>query len=451
MRIPKYLMTLSLLFAAKLSFAQHQPPMGTEELKQVISTTIKKNGQSIATYEKSYKILTEQARMEHTLARMTYDGSTQKFRLLTAEVVNQGRVQKVDFKEMTTAKMTDPKYGVQDLREVVVPLTRLQVGSTVNLSYQIIGEPVVSGVFDQVLGISNVVLAKDERYIFESLSPLSKVTVDFDDAYEMIESRKGSLYRIEVRPTAKAYAEVGKKQLVGSLFLTTGKSWPDLNKAVAPYYEKQLKQPLPPELLNIANEAKKKSTTKMQLEFIATEVSKIVAYSGQWNNKAGKYFPRSSIDVVKSGRGDCKDYSTTMTAILRKLDYQAYPALTTRMRSPEMLEQIPKIMQLPMAGIFNHAIVWMKDSAGVEWWVDPTNPMVIADVILDDILGSLGLILDGRSSVTLLPRENKIEAVMAVQQKISIDKANEISTVGSVELNPVSYNQMGMIERQLGP
>ena len=80
---------------------------------------------------------------------------------------------------------------------------------------------------------------------------------------------------------------------------------------------------------------------------------------------AGGYQARSPVEVITSGFGDCKDKSLLLTVILKRLGVESAVALTDIDEGRGLIDQVP------MLGVFDHAIVRIRLD-GESFWVDPT-------------------------------------------------------------------------------
>lgn len=76
--------------------------------------------------------------------------------------------------------------------------------------------------------------------------------------------------------------------------------------------------------------------------------------------------PREPAEVWQQRRGDCKDKSRLLVAILAALDIPAVPALVSA-GSGKRIADLP-----PSAGAFDHVIVQVRSDKGV-LWLDPTR------------------------------------------------------------------------------
>jgi len=330
-------------------------------------------------------------------------------------------------------------------------MNALQVGSEVHLKYELTEKPLLGNSFSQTLGISNNELADVEYYRVESDLPLNTYAENVGEFYSITKAKVDNKYIVQINPTKKAYLFEGDKIESAFVMVSNASSWKQLNELMAPPYQRAIEATLPPQFQKIANDAAQITDTKDQIEFVSREISKLVSYSSDWSEVSGVYFPQGHAKVLKNGKGDCKDYSTSMVAILRKLHLVAYPAVTFRSARYLGSERIKKMAELPSLQNFNHIIVWAKDKKGKIWWVDPTNPIVIADVLSADILGNYSLILDSVSNqASLLPERNAMPADLSLEQKISVQPDNSVIGLGTINMSLNMYNQIGMQERNQG-
>ncbi|MGZ6419092.1 MAG: transglutaminase domain-containing protein, partial [Pseudobdellovibrio sp.] len=372
------------------------------------------------------------------------------FKYIEAYSLKEGTKVTTSADNIQISDMQNSRLGLTDLKVVSMPIGYVQVNSIVHISYQVTENPFIAGMANSRFGMSNSHLAKEEKIIYESELPLNFVEIDFDQFYEAKYEIKNGIHRLEVKPTEKAYALERNEVSVGQVYVTTAQTWEQVNKAVSGNFKSVWNQKLPKELDKIADGAKKLNSTKEKIEYVAKAISQLIAYSGDWQSLKGKFVPQDFAKIMKSKRGDCKDYSSLMVAVLRKLNYEAYPALTSRnMRYPGK-EILTKLSKTPNTAVFNHAIVWMKDENNKELWLDPTNPLVLSDVISADILGNYALVLDGQSKdIKFLPEENAVKLDMQVVQSIKTT-GNLSEAKGELILNQSSYNYIGTIEKLYG-
>ena len=112
---------------------------------------------------------------------------------------------------------------------------------------------------------------------------------------------------------------------------------------------------------------------------------------------AGSYAPRRPDQVVRQGWGDCKDKAQLLVALLRRLDIDAWPALTDT-RESMAIDRVPPA---PLA--FNHVVVQARIGARI-YWLDPT---------IDHQGGTLANLapLPYRKALPLRPGQKRLEAI----------------------------------------
>lgn len=434
--------------------AEEDPALSDPGYKSDLSrrtTVIQADGSSVTTVEESFTITTAQGAMEKSHYTVQIPISAAQFKFIEANVQTGSArigVEPEDVQKSDTS--VNSNFVLYKVVKYVIPFPRVRVGSHLSLKYQLIQKPLIKGVFFGGAGISNQEFADFETQIFISEKPLHHLTRGFDDVYTLRESKDGGRSRLDILPTSKARLLVGRESKSGIALISTATSWKQINRAISSRYEATIREPLPQPFAAVVRQARKAPSSERKIELVADELHKLITYSGEWKTLESGLFPRPHTAVVKSARGDCKDYAVSMAAILRKLGFTAHVALTSRnpqMPSPEFIEKLAKFPSLN----FNHAIVWAKDPAGHAWWVDPTNPKVIAGVLAPDILGGVALVLDGKSdAVERLPLKNTTPSEIQIVQNVRAKPDDSVDVSARLTFNPVAYNGMGMIEATIG-
>lgn len=117
------------------------------------------------------------------------------------------------------------------------------------------------------------------------------------------------------------------------------------------------------------------------------------------------YIPFPLAKVEANGYGDCKDLSMLLVAMLRAGGIAAEPAFVMRgMDAPPLL--------MPTPGAANHVLV-RAVVGGATWWIDPTNPAFLPEVIPSDIQDRWAIVLgkDGKvrvDAIPLVPVDSKV-------------------------------------------
>ena len=420
-------------------------------LKSNMKTTITSNGRKIVFFENELTITSEIGRMELSLNRISFFGQPSQFRLVKAYSVTDQQVFPVKSQEISFSRVQNEKYGLTDLMQAEIPMSHLKVGSLVYYSYEILGDNTQTGFAEEVVTMTNQTLAKEEIYQFYSKKPIKSAFFNADNFFSYTEGKKNNFYFIEIRPTLMAYQAIGKQISTATLLMSTAPSWEAINKKLAPNYEKIAASVLPLEFKVVAKQAKSLTSAQAQIEFISREISKLITYSGDWRTDQKKIFPQTFNSLLMTRKGDCKDYASVMTAILRDIGFTAYPALI--MKSPSYIgeSKMQLMSKVPAQSMFNHALVWAKDGAGREWWVDPTNPFVFAETLSSDILGNYALVLDNqRKNIQFLPDKNLTAADSTIDQTLIISADNMVQSSGKIGFTESSYLSLAQIEKLAG-
>lgn len=420
-------------------------------LKSNMKTTITSSGRKTVFFENEMTVTSEIGRMELSLNRISFFGQPSQFRLVKAYSVTDQQVYPVKSQEVSFSRVQNEKYGLTDLMQAQIPMSHLKVGSLVYYSYEILGDNTQAGFAEEVVAMTNQTLAQEEIYQFYSKKPLKSAFFNTDGLFSYTEGKKNNFYFVEIRPTVMAYQTVGKQIGVATLLLSTAPSWEAINKKLAPQYEKIASSALPLEFKNISKQALSLTSSQAKIELISREISKLMTYSGDWRTDQKKYFPQTFSHLLMTRKGDCKDYASVMTAILRDVGFTAYPALI--MKSPSYIgeSKLQMMAKVPAQSMFNHALVWARDSTGREWWVDPTNPFVFAETLSNDILGNYALVLDNRSkNIQFLPDKNSTAADSTIDQTLTISADHMVQSSGKMGFTESSYLSLAQIEKLTG-
>lgn len=423
----------------------------TKSLKCIEVTDVKKDGTATTTSERVEKILTESGRTSMAIQRVHFSKSQHSFKLLEAYTLTDGKKTVVPADKVVVRAADKAENGISDIMEAVIPFERLSIGTEVHYRYQLVRAPGWGKIFSDIISINNSSLADEETYTYRSELPLLTADQNLESYYEVKKTESPGSYVVTLKPTPLAYGIVGVSLKQALLSVTTATNWNEITVLETPLFENELKKPLPEQYLKIANDSKALKTPKEVFDKVASELAKKITYSGDWRSVAGRVQPRPMDKVSTEGKGDCKDYTTAMVAILRSLGYQANPFLTFRSTGGLQYENAKKAAQTPNPSYFNHVIVHVKDKSGKNWWIDPTNPYVQSDVVSSDILGNFGLLLDGKSTdIAFLPEQNEKPADSTSQVTLKLLPDDSVEGTVSMNLTPGMYNQIGMVERLYG-
>ena len=127
---------------------------------------------------------------------------------------------------------------------------------------------------------------------------------------------------------------------------------------------------------------------RAQIAAIYAHVERTVGYLGI-EFGIGAYQPRAAETTLATGRGDCKDMTALMAALLAALDIEAWPALV-RPR-----EQGPFVEEHPSPGQFSHVVLYVPDPKG-DLWLDATAGLGTLGAIPAPLRGQPTLVVDGK-------------------------------------------------------
>ena len=146
----------------------------------------------------------------------------------------------------------------------------------------------------------------------------------------------------------------------------------------------------------------------------------------------GGYQPRTPVDVVSTGYGDCKDKTTLFVAAARFLGYRAYPVL---LNSSDRVER-----SLPSLTQFNHAIAVVERPDG-RIYTDLTADLVPFGELPDSDQGQFGLIVyaDGTSEQVTLP---------AAPPSANLNQTRMVGTLSPDGYLTATYEELGLGNRQ---
>lgn len=412
---------------------------------------IKKDGSSVLKVIIDYTVLTEKGRSDLSLYKVQYDNSNSRFNLKSAFSINGGVKTPVPISSIyyNSIKSTE-RSGLSNIGEAIIPFNNVVIGGKIFMEYQIQSQPYIDNIFSTIQTLAIDPNIKSQRYSFTSEIPLYFYEENLQPFY-LATKQTSPKYSVNIFSIQNSLTFEDVNKIRPTIFLTTLKNWQELQSAIAKKYLTKMKDTLPKKLLPIIATAKTMNSPNEKIDYVSKEINKLIAYSGNWTTISGKMFPQDINNLLLSGKGDCKDFSTLLAFILKNLGFEAHPALTFRSQVYKGEIALKKYANIPNTNFFNHAIVWAKDQTGKVWWIDPTNPFVQADVITGDILGNFALILDGKSKeVTFLPKKNEKPAEFYLEQTLTISKDNTVIGTGNVKMNASPYNTLAMVERLYG-
>tara|TARA_A100000171_G_C2130889_1_gene146639 strand:+ start:506 stop:2152 length:1647 start_codon:yes stop_codon:yes gene_type:complete len=403
---------------------------------------IDENGKTEETIEESYIILNEKGRSDIGTFNIIYNSSTEKHKVIEAKTIVEGKEYKVDKDKIVSKPISGNVNGFDTIQQVTISFPKVEIGAKIYLKTKVINHnPALNEhfAFDFYFG-SGVYLQK-ATIVLHSKIPLFIKKNDPHKALEVHQEKRGDLYIIKASNTKPLVTSL-TNEATNSIIMPSDQtfmevsslnSFESLGNLLVNGYEKSLKVPLMPSLDSIKKEAEKAKKTTDQINAVTSMVSSLIRYMGDWRSNEGRFQPRSLVEILRSGFGDCKDYSVVVGRILRAMGYDVNVALVWR-----GLPYLERGERLPSLSAFNHAMLKVVDKSGATYWIDPTNMVSMSNFIFPDISNRHALVLKpGKSTYEFIPAIKSSENVTKKFQYLAFFP-DYIGVRGNVELRGVS-------------
>ncbi len=395
----KLVCTIVIFFISSFSWARLQKPEEAShkylQINQYYRVDMTAQYESVSEFE--VEILNETGRREFGFYRFTYAPYLMKITSIEAYTRNQDRRYKVEKSSIEDKPVASAKDGFDNDNQVSVAFPNVQVGSVLYFKIKFETHTLSLENFFATIEyfgwrentVNQNLYIESEKEIFYNLSdPLDALAVEAKNEnkkYILNIYQKKPLF---INPVEEREAYMTRRS-VPHIEVSTEKKWTRENlKTMLDSYEKVVNSPLPERLESIYQEALKRTSDSDRLEYIIDQLQTHIRYLGDWRSIKGALVPRPLAEIANSGYGDCKDYSASLAAILRRLGYTSYVAWVYR---GDNLKFEPT--KLPSMRIHNHAITY-AEIKGKSHWFDATNNMVYIEEPLPDIAGRDALILN---------------------------------------------------------
>ncbi len=358
---------------------------------------IDKRGQYKSVSEFEVEILNETGRKEFGFYKFNYAPHLTKITQIEAYTKNENKIFKVEKDFIEDKPIASSKDGFDNDNQISVAFPNVQVGSI--LYFKVIYEThtlSLDNFFSTIEyfgwrenSIKQNIYFESEKELFYNVSdPLDSLTIESkkeNNIYFLNISQKKPIF---LNPIEEKDAYLTRRS-VPHVEISTEKEWSKkLLKPMIDNYEKILSEPLPAPFEKIYLQSKNIKDDTQRFEFIMDQLQSQIRYLGDWRTVKGALVPRPLSEISKSGYGDCKDYSASLAAILRRNGYKSNVAFVYRGET----NQVEKT-KLPSLKVSNHAITYVEFN-GQPHWLDATNNMVFTAEPLPDIAGRTALVLD---------------------------------------------------------
>ena len=439
--INKYFIFFFLVFFPVFASARWANKDSASLRYDLLRSVLKVEKDGVYTHEVEFrvKILKDSAVSGFINYLMTYNEQSQKLSVLSAKTITKGKPFSVDLKFIEDKPLASAPSGFDQIRQVLIAFPQVEVGSDIYMRYRYEYKTVpYEDFFSYTQEFGDVWFAKAEVHI-ESALPLYYKLNDPQRFFKIsYKTRIGKKRRYELklrlkRPLFKKIVDekfaFSNVNLFPFIEVASAKNWPQMVKSLVPKYESKISEPLPKLYQRILKSAKRfKTGSEEQINFIMSCLIDKIRYMRDWRSINGGYIPRSLLTIVKTGFGDCKDMSVSLSAILRQLGFETQVALIYRRSNRHSSDDYT----LPNRSAFNHAIVRAKIKDKV-FWLDPTNFSVYSHGVFSDIADRPALVLEQPVSKLLrTPKLHSSDSEFRLFQSFRITKNRFLKTVGSM-------------------
>lgn len=221
---------------------------------------------------------------------------------------------------------------------------------------------------------------KKQLYYQISGAPAASETTSFLAIQpEITESNYARTYTFEARdvpPLKEEYLMPAPQDLAYSISISSIDSWDKLVTWYATLIREQ--DTLTPEIAEKTEQLLKGAWSRQEkvkrlYEYVATNIRYLGYELGIWAIK-----PRPANNVLKDGRGDCKDKTTLLSTMLASAGINSYPVLISAGDTRGVNAHLPdggsEVKAVPSLAYFNHMILAVEGNKDDELiWLDPTS------------------------------------------------------------------------------
>ncbi len=421
-----------LILISNISFARYQKPEEASHrftnLKQYFK--VFKDGSFKGVEEREVEILNEAGRKDYGVIKLYYTPNTGSVQVQEAYGITNG-VKQVVSKEMIEDKaVASSAAGFDNSNQIIINFPDVKVGSKIYLKYSFEKKiPSLKNFFSTTEFFGWRENIEKQNLFIESELDLKYFLHDPDKYIEVEQKKENSKSFLNISLTKPLFLNPVEEKdpyiprtAAPYIEVSTENKWSyEMLEPLILQNEEVLKQELPEKLSKIAAEAKKIEGFQAQVNFLIKEIQDHIRYFGDWRTIKGALVPRDLASIVKTGFGDCKDYSALLTVLLRQLGYDAHIAWVYR-----SYPFIAYPIHLPSLNNYNHAITYVEKDEK-QYWFDATNNMVFTQEPLSDI--------SNRDAVILAKNENIFKFIPSNDYKKSLVKVQvEFDKITSAEI-----------------
>lgn len=407
-----------------------------------LTYTVNPDGTYQLVVARTLEVLKESAKSAIGTQAIVYSGSSAEVKVLEAETVNGTNKTPVPKNMIEDKSVASTQLGFDDHKQTMIVFPDVKVGSKISYKYQMNVKKVpVSGFFSERFFPGTETFTKASTIRVESALPLYVKTRDPKHQLVIANGANGGKHVMVMRlKEPMIWRPIGEERPMLSpdevprVEVSTALAWSDIEPKLREGFETVIKGKLPASFEKIATEAKAKPSVEEKAQLVMARLAESLNYLGDWRSVGGKFAPREFAAVEASKHADCKDLSAATVAILRSIGVHADVALVFR-GHPQDSSWAFRLLtqaQLPMLGMFNHAIVRIKDGAKSRW-IDPTNSTAYAKGLRDDVADRPALVLaEGVKDLEQTERLKPESDVILVEKDIHFGERLVLEASGSV-------------------
>lgn len=405
---------------------------------------VNKDGSYSEIIEQRLKVLKDSAREVLTTRRLYYNSMISSLKVLDAKTINNDLEFKVDPKFIEDKPIASSIKGFDQQNQVLIAFPEVKLNSEIYLKYSlVVRDSPVPGFFSNSFIYGVDAFEKAGWVKIKSQVPLSFSSHDPNQVLKITQkkhSQDSHTYSIDITlkkpiiriPVDESNIHLDPKNL-SWIDVSTTRQWPEMARPLLGKYEEILNQPLPPLFQTIFESAKRKLTPIEKMNAVTSLLAENVNYLGDWRPISGLYIPRNLDEIARTKLADCKDFSASTAAILRKLGMKAHISWIKRGMG---VHESPT--QIPVMSEFNHAIVRVLDSDRT-YWIDPTNFSSFAQGIFPDISDRRTLTLDPEGiTLSRTPLNQPEHSEILLVRNISVEDQDRFQVTGNLEMKGVA-------------
>lgn len=426
-------------------------------LNSDITYDVKKDGTYERIYKRSIQIKKQQGIKSWGTFTASYPGDGYEIKKIKATIQNGSDTISVREDKIDISRKGGDESGFDDEQVVTVSYPGVKIGSILNLEmHSKMTKTPIPDYFDTSRTYGDDIPVQNARLKIISDKKLYFGIFNEKDAFKITENKKNERYIYEAKSTKVIFNRIGFelekyfKEITprnANLRFSSAENYSDLAKKIIPSYEKVLQDDLPGDYKNmIEGKDFKGLNLEEKTDYILSKILDSHRYMGDWRTVKGGHVPRKLDEINRTKYGDCKDLSAIVTAIFRKLGYEANIAWIFRNSV-----NYPLIKELPYDGEFNHAIVHLRFN-GNNYWIDPTNSMSVGLRIRDDIFDRYALILDPKNPrLEKTPLNDPLSSMQKHEKIIYHNKDGSMTDMISISFTGLEADDLNRVTADIPP